>query len=186
MKKPEIIILDTSDEAASIQTVTGWVSRTGRFWGADERMARYDGSTHKTCDCGEVVDQKSYCSKCRRGRELAKYAAMPRAPWDGASMLYSDTKDRYFMDMSEVEDHCSDNEITIGELRIILCEPTYASQICASEHYCDDLPEDGDVPSDISSAFEALNKVISECKTPLSWSPGKYALELEPIDQAAA
>ena len=41
------IILPESPEAASVQTVTGWVSRTGRYWGNDERMARYDGSTHR-------------------------------------------------------------------------------------------------------------------------------------------
>ena len=44
------IIMEDSPEAASIQTVTGWVSRTGRFWGNDERMARFDGSTHNRRD----------------------------------------------------------------------------------------------------------------------------------------
>ena len=32
------IIMEDSPEAASIKTVTGWVSRTGRFWGNDERL----------------------------------------------------------------------------------------------------------------------------------------------------
>ena len=41
------IILPESPEAASIQTVTGWVSSNGRYWGNDEHMARYDGSTHR-------------------------------------------------------------------------------------------------------------------------------------------
>ena len=42
-KEPEKIVTYDSAEAASIQTVTGWVSRSGRFWGNDEHMARYDG-----------------------------------------------------------------------------------------------------------------------------------------------
>lgn len=41
-KEPEKIIPYDSAEAASIQNVTGWVSRSGRFWGNDEQMARYD------------------------------------------------------------------------------------------------------------------------------------------------
>ena len=44
------IIMEDSPEAASIKTVTGWVSRTGRFCGDDERMARFDGSTHNRRD----------------------------------------------------------------------------------------------------------------------------------------
>ena len=38
-KEPEKIVPYDSSEAASIQTVTGWVSRSGRFWGNDEHMA---------------------------------------------------------------------------------------------------------------------------------------------------
>lgn len=179
MDNKEVIILDTSDEAASIQTVTGWQSSTGRFYGADERMARYDGSTHKTCDCGNVIKQHDYCQKCADVRVLAKYTAMPRAKWDGASMLYSDAAERYFSDLSEVFEHASESEINIADLHIIICEPAFASPIDANDHYCDDLPEDGEVPAEIQAAFDMLNKVISECTAPLSWSPGKYALELD-------
>ncbi|MDE9687494.1 hypothetical protein R4T22_18735 [Citrobacter portucalensis] len=39
MKTEKIVMMD-SDEAASIQTVTGWVDRQGRFWGGDEHQAR--------------------------------------------------------------------------------------------------------------------------------------------------
>lgn len=186
MNKPEIIILDTSDEAASIKTVTGWVSRTGRFWGDDERMARYDGSAHKVCACGAMISQKSYCRLCADRRQLEKYEAMERKPWDGESMLYSDGSDEYFSDMSEVHDRCAENDINVADLRLIICEPNYASQIDPSEHYCDDVPEDGEVPAGIAAAFDALNKAIRECGTPLSWSPGKYALDLELLGQEAA
>jgi hypothetical protein len=37
MKTEKIVMMD-SDEAASIQTVTGWVDRQGRFWGGDEHQ----------------------------------------------------------------------------------------------------------------------------------------------------
>ena len=41
----EQIIAYDSAEAASIQTVSGWVSRAGRFFGNDEHMARHDVTT---------------------------------------------------------------------------------------------------------------------------------------------
>ena len=43
------VIMYDSPEAASIKTITGWVSSAGRFWGDNEHMARYDGSTHMKC-----------------------------------------------------------------------------------------------------------------------------------------
>ncbi|MEB2744543.1 hypothetical protein [Citrobacter portucalensis] len=48
MKTEKIVMMD-SDEAASIQTVTGWVDRQGRFWGKDENQARWCGATHRKC-----------------------------------------------------------------------------------------------------------------------------------------
>lgn len=81
------IIMEDSPEAASIKTVTGWVSSTGRFWGDDERMARFDGSTHKRCDCGAVIAHRSYCRACSDRKEAEKWEAMPEAEWDGVAML---------------------------------------------------------------------------------------------------
>lgn len=45
-------ILYDSPEAASVQTVTGWVSSRGMFCGNDEHMARHHGSTHRVCEKG--------------------------------------------------------------------------------------------------------------------------------------
>ncbi|AMP15525.1 hypothetical protein CPter291_3288 [Collimonas pratensis] len=97
-------------------------------------------------------------------------------------MLFSDATDEYFRDLSEAEDHAFDNGMSLPELRLIICEPTYAREIDGNDHFCDDLPEDGELPAEISNAFDALNEAIRKCGTPLSWSPGKYALEL-PEDQ---
>jgi hypothetical protein len=46
----EKVVMYESSEAASIQTVTGWVGADGRFWGNDEHMARYCGATHRHCE----------------------------------------------------------------------------------------------------------------------------------------
>lgn len=65
------MIMRESAEAASFQTVTGWVSSNGHFYGNDERTARYDGCTHQLCEsCGVAVCFDEYvCDKCGPGDE---------------------------------------------------------------------------------------------------------------------
>jgi hypothetical protein len=175
-------VVSTSDEAASIQTVTGWVSRLGRFWGNDERMARYEGSTHGVCGCGVVVE-KSYirCNSCRAVEERERYQARPFQVWDGVTPLYSDARDEYFMDAQTLVDMLADQEIApaIEDLRLVICAPNYAGQI-ESDHWADDLPEDGDIPGEMAEAMKVFNEVISR-QAPLSWSPGKYAADAESV-----
>lgn len=177
-QKDEKTIPYDSPEAASIQTVTGWVSRSGRFWGNNEHMARFDGCTHRKCEkCEALISVRGYtiCDQCREAKEIEKYQAMPSKPWDGVSMLYSHAADTYFSDLDEVSYHCEENDCTPDSLRLVICEPNFANEIDASDHYSDDLPEDGDLPADLDEAFHRLNEVIRACKTPLSWSPGKFA-----------
>lgn len=177
----EKIILADSDEAASIQTVTGWVSSAGRFWGNDEHMARYDGSTHRRCECGEIIEQRSYCEKCHARAEHEKYLALPRVPWDGIAPLNIWGTDTYFFDEDSLKDHCFDNDCQPKDLPLVICEPKYADPIDANEHYCDDIPEDGEVPAEIQNAFDVLNAAIKACTDPLCWYPGKQAVTPESL-----
>ena len=184
------IIMEDSPEAASIKTVTGWVSRTGRFWGDDERMARFDGSTHRRCECGEVVGQHSYCRICSERKEVEKFEAMPEAEWDGVAMLYSQVADQYFRDENELADYCSDCDepCTPDDLRLIICKPNYLREVDLCEDNCDEMPEDGDescLPDAVQEALEVLNKAIRESRTPeqaISWSPGKTKPKAGSID----
>ena len=176
----EKIILEDSPEAASIQTVTGWVSRTGIFWGKNEAMARFEGSTHKRCACGAIVPRRSYCAHCSEKREIERWRAMPEVEWDGEAMLYSQAADLYFSDLQEIEDHCADSDepCTPDDLRLIICAPNYLREVDLCEDNSEALPEDGDescFPVAVQEALEALNKAICESRTPaqaISWSPG--------------
>lgn len=125
----EKIILDTSNEAASNQKITGWVCRTGHFWGCDERMARYSGATHLTCNCGQVYPKSSYCEPCHEQKRHERYLALPKATWDGVAMLYSDKYDAYFNDTEEVEQFCRTRKIKLTDLDLIICQPNYARPI---------------------------------------------------------
>lgn len=185
MSTQEQVVLASSPEAASIQTITGWVSRGGRYWGNDERMARYEGATHTSCACGQTISKHYvYCDACKEKLEIDKFNAMERKPWDGTAMLYADASDQYFGSVDEAEEYAEEQDISLADLRLIICEPNYATQIDPIDHFCDDLPEDGDLPAELHAAFDNLNKAIKACSTPLSWSPGKYALDISTLEAA--
>ena len=179
MNTTKKVIMADSDEAASIKTVTGWVSSTGHFWGKDERMARFDGSTHKICDKNPapgVVEQRSWCEACRAERMTAKWEAMPRREYDGEPVCVFDS-DTYFFAPEEIADWLLDNDIKLEDARLVFCKPKHPEQIDPNEHYQDDLPEDGEVSAALAEAFDALNKII-EAQPPLSWWEGDEAVVL--------
>lgn len=70
----EKVVMSDSTEAAQLVTITGWVSRTGIFYGNDERIARYAGCTHRPCeteDCGKPTEKTYiYCDDCRHKRDV--------------------------------------------------------------------------------------------------------------------
>ncbi len=125
------MILMDSPEAASIQTVTGWVSRRGMFFGNrpdSELMARYHGCTHRKCEkCGELVDIHSHCHPCHAKAEIEKYGKMERRQWNGTDALYSQAVDHYFFDGDELDQYCEDKETTPKALRLIICVPSILS-----------------------------------------------------------
>lgn len=175
----EKIIMQDSPEAASIQTVTGWVSSKGHFWGDDERMARFDGSTHRRCECGAIVEQRSYCKNCYELKRISEWHDKPQVKWDGESYLYSQTYDTYFRDFESLADYCNDNECNPDDMMLIICKPNYLCEVDLVEDNYDDMPEDGDescLPEEVWEILQELNKTIRKSRTPdkaISWSPGK-------------
>lgn len=178
--REEKVVMYESPEAASIQTVTGWVDPSGRFWGKDEHMARYCGSTHRHCESNPehpIHATNGWCEVCRAESRAAKFEAMPKRAWAGEAITEYDG-DRYFFDEEELRDYLIDHEIDLSDLRLVFCTPNYPSEIDPSDHFCDDLPEDGEINDDqLLAAFELLNEMIRNCP-PLSWSPGHEAVEL--------
>lgn len=168
------IIMRESDEAASVKTVTGWVSSDGRWWGDDENIARYAGCTHQLCECGQVVDKHTTrCNSCRRKDEDARFDALETKIWNGEEPIVLDHNDRYFFDAQDLLDYCYDEGVQPQDLRLRICEPQYGREIDDS-YFCDELAEDGDVPDAIMEAMGVLNQAIKD-SGPLSWYPSKYA-----------
>ena len=177
MSKNDVIVLPDSQEAASIQTVTGWVSRDGYFYGNDERLARWAGSTHRLCEsCGNVFVKNSYCEPCAKKRRDDEIASLPMREWKGEP-VYLESADEYFFEPSDFYDYCLDNDLNPKDQVLLFVTPNYASEIDPNEHYADDLPEEGDVPAELSEAFDALNEVIRMRSSALSYSPGKERVD---------
>lgn len=177
MKPEQQVIFAEDDAAASIQTVTGWVSRTGNFWGIDEHMARYDGSTHRHCDCGAAIEKKSYCRACHDRKQIERYERMPRQAWDGIGLIYSHITDRYYSDLEAAEDDLQDGQ-TLADLMLVICKPNYVREL-TDEYCCDEMTEDGDLPNEVCAAMEAFNKAVSGIV--LSWSPGDVSVLLDGV-----
>lgn len=168
------IILPSDDRAATYRTdITGWVSRDGKYCGDDERLARLVGATHRACaDCG-VSTLKTYmiCPACRDKRAEQRYLALPQAEWDGEAMLYSEAHEEYFTDMECATEHAECHDVSLADLRLVICEPNRVRPL--DMEYCsDDLPMDADDgPEEVKAAIDAFNEAVKDVV--LSWSPGK-------------
>ncbi len=103
---------------------------------------------------------------------------MPAKEWDGVALLYSHVLDQYFNDMDNLNDYCKCEHSKISELQIVICEPEYAQPLDV-EYFCDQLPEDGELPYEIEVAIDEFNKKVESYGKPLSWQPGDYALKLK-------
>ncbi|MFJ5159479.1 hypothetical protein ACIP6T_09900 [Pantoea sp. NPDC088449] len=174
-----VVVMYESDEAASIQTLTGWVDRSGRFWGQDEHMARYCGSTHRICDKNPdhgIRASNGYCEKCWEASRQEKFIGLERKVWAGEPLVIFDD-DTYFFDAESLVDHCLENNVLPSELKLLICTPNYPREIDMNDHFEDIIPDGGDhhdIPEAIWLAAEALNKAIRESE-PISWCGSEYA-----------
>ena len=180
--KDEKIVLDTSDEAAKFVTgISGWVSRDGHFCGNDEHIARYIGSTHKLCECGNIVEKMWLkCGACRAKEAQERFNSFPNKEWDGNSPIALFDGEEFFFDYSALSDYCEDHDTSPEKLMLVHCRPNYAREIDPNELYCDELPEDGEVDGNLAEEFEKLNRYIRENKIVLSWSHDDVAVIINP------
>jgi hypothetical protein len=177
-EEKEKIVLDTDPDAATLQTVTGWVSRNMKFYGKDEKMARFDGCTHKKCECGNIMLKFwTKCPDCRAKLRMERYNTLPFQEWDEKTPVCVYMDDEYFFNASELEDYCEDNELLPENLPLVLCKPIYARQI-ETDYWEDAIPENGDgnIPKELQKRLNELNNFISSM-APLSWEPSNIRTE---------
>ncbi|EEG85621.1 hypothetical protein PROPEN_02428 [Proteus penneri ATCC 35198] len=78
--------------------------------------------------------------------------------------------DKYFFDIDDIRNYCKEHEVSVDDLKLVLCKPNYPEALDPNDIFVDILPEDGEVSPELYEAFEKLNKVIDK-HAPLSWSP---------------
>lgn len=163
-----------SPEAATQETLTGWVSGGDdrRFWNKDEHMARWSGCTHIKCECGNI-HKKMYtmCKECGAKKSLEAYLKKEFKEYDGSAVVTRDG-DKYFFNEDDLRGYCEENEIE--ELELLFCEPNYYHTI-DTDIWEGESPEDwdGELPKEMQEAFDKLNEVIKNNKEILSYAPGK-------------
>ncbi len=180
------VILSTSDEAATYRTdLNGWVSRTGRYFGADERLARYDGCTHHVCACGALAEKsRIYCDACQANIDAELWGALPLVEWDGQTPLCIYRGDTYFFDIDQVCDYAAENDLKVSELRLLLCKPVCAHELNMDD-WADELPEDDDGPEWLEEAISVFNAAVAAHRDePLSWLPGNERVALPDEERA--
>ncbi|MDH0718198.1 hypothetical protein [Acinetobacter junii] len=169
----EKVILPDSSEAAWPINVTAWQSKTGHIY-LDERIARYDGSTHSLCKRGHLYRKQSYCEECIPYENKEKYASFPTQQWKDEP-LYSMTLDQWFFDKKSVFDVLQETGESAQELMLVICVPQMAYEIDPEDFYDEHLPDGINVPDEIAAAFESLNNAIRNCGNPLCYYPSNIA-----------
>lgn len=172
-----------SPEAAQKRTLTGWVGG-GRFFGEDERGARWSGCTHQVCECGKPMS-KSYtkCENCRNKAAKERYLALPYKEWDGIVPVTEWDGDKYFFNLEDIQDYMKDNELE--DINLLFCDPISYSHIDYESLTGSEAHEDWEPEQKLIDAVKAFNKVIDELP-PHSWMPGKirtsYSYDLDTTD----
>jgi 23S rRNA A2030 N6-methylase RlmJ len=64
-------------------------------------------------------------------------------------------------------------------VQLVKCESRGLS-IVDEDHWCDELPEEGELPDDIAVALDQLNKVIND-STYKVWWPGKVRIDVDAL-----
>jgi len=184
MNKQEKIIMFDSSEAATYRTnIEGWVSSSGRFFGKDERAARYEGSTHHTCECGNIAKRGYiYCDACNEIKDKERYEKMPFIEWDGETPLVLYRDDKYFWHPEEIEEYCENEDVNIDDLQLVVCEPNHLDTI-SFEDWSEILPDDRefrDEYPELANKIDEINKYIESLPS-ASWSAGKFRTNYTPL-----
>jgi hypothetical protein len=140
---PAKIVLYSSDEAAEPVRVRlsslcpkrrgpipgfvdAWLSRAGRLYtgGEAERLARYDGCTHRECSrCGEPAPKlRTACEKCIAAASRERHLALPTANYGDWPVDALFVGDSFFADEDELLEYLHDEGLHPAGVEIQFCK----------------------------------------------------------------
>lgn len=181
-KETKIILFDDPDIVQHRTDLKGWTGADGLYHGTGElgeRRARYANSTHKKCDCGEVMEKNwMKCSKCREVSAKEDFEKIEQIEWDGESAMCLYQGDEFFFDMESVHEYCEYSDVDIKDIQLMHCE----KQVDLAEVNIDELneeymTEDGEGVShyhpEIAAKAEELNELIRNAEPKLWFQVNK-------------
>ena len=167
------------EDAAEQVTISGWSCKhCHRFYGDDERAARYCCHTDAPCDCGKRKSRhRTMCDDCWHAEKIRRWEASEQVqcseptednPWS----LFDD--DKYFFDVESFLEHCDEHEVKPSEVFPVLCRQHkpgsfFLSEWLADYSFEDECPVDG---VDLKIADEAVNAVLDRVER-WPWYPDK-------------
>lgn len=174
----EKIILNTDKESAEYRTdIKGWVSKDGRFFGKDESLARYSGSTHRKCDkCESLIEKTSYCEKCHIEESesvfpVENHRCMTPKPITDNKMdlLYNEVRNNKGLSEDELKilkEEMDDIEIpkeetSINDIKIVRCKNNSSEYFGLNKKcgYCGEVHNVIDHDSKCKPKEEKINEV---------------------------
>ncbi|HBN27231.1 MAG TPA: hypothetical protein DD405_07165 [Desulfobacteraceae bacterium] len=166
--KDDKVILEDSLEAATYRTdICGWVSKKGEYWGEKENLARMDGATHIKCDCGNIIEKRTYCERCDQKQRDEQFYLMPEKAWNGEDLLFSRAEERYYHEWEGIN---SDGEdVPFESMKFVFCGEVEWPQI-HEDYFWDDMPDDNknDELSRLVDDFNYdLRKIRTNCFLPV-------------------
>lgn len=154
-------VYSESAASATIKTVTGWVSRDGYFFGADETGARRAGSSVRICreDPNHgAVPNNGYCKECARIKDEQRWEKAPKVEKSEGPFFLFDG-DHFFRDIEEVEDYANDHDL--DAVRLSVGEPIFLKMPDAGDLFADDMPDEMDVPCEAYRIVEVARAAIA-------------------------
>ena len=173
----KIYLLDDPD-TAELVTVTLWKARDGRLF-KDEKLARYQGATHISCEgCGAPIEKYyTQCARCIEQADTERFFNMPEIEPVHCKAIWSLVLDELYDDIEDVQEYIEEHEPlwTLQDMRLVNADPIYLRQIDGYELY-PYHDGDPDLPTILEDAINNFNKVCEGII--VGWKPGKYRVKL--------
>jgi hypothetical protein len=180
--KPTIRYEDNAERRTDL---VGWCCKAcGRYWGADEHMARWCCATDLPCDiegCDGRARKHGFttCDACRRRKDDERWAAVEKVAWDGVTPLCEWDGDRFFFDDGAVADYVADrlaDGVAIEEIHLVLCERDTPRSFDMADFQSDYLAREWDC----GRHFDEIDKVVNDwiaAHMPPMWIPSGPAID---------
>lgn len=153
----------------------------GQFTGRkdrDEQLSRFSGCTHKTCNCGNIMEKMWLkCDSCRQLSANIRYNSFELIEWDGTTPLVIFDDDQYFFSEDDLHEWCYLNGMEAKDLPLVVCTPNYLFSV-TSEYWINILPEGVEIPDKLQKLLDEVNKFCKE-NGAISWSQGNKRVNVE-------